>query len=68
MNNQVSFVDWIFFFVSAIRFIAASQDDFWAKFGELVFLIACMFFYPVLSERLKGAITSRRTFVVDARV
>jgi len=43
-NNQINFLGWILFIVSAIGFIIASVGSFWAMFGSLFFLIACIVF------------------------
>jgi len=43
-NHQINFVGWILFVVSAIGFCIASIGHFWAMFGSVFFLLACLIF------------------------
>ena len=43
-NRQVDFLGWILFIVSALGFIVASVGSFWAMFGSVFFLLACLVF------------------------
>lgn len=43
-NRQINFIGWLLFDVSAIGFIIASIGNFWAMFGSIFFLIACIVF------------------------
>ena len=45
MNNKnINFLGWILFLVSAIGFIISSVGNFWAMFGSIFFLVACVVF------------------------
>lgn len=43
-NHQINFVGWILFVVSAVGFCIASIGNFWAMFGSVFFLVACLVF------------------------
>ena len=43
-NRQIDFIGWILFIVSACGFIIASIGSFWAMFGSVFFLLACLIF------------------------
>jgi hypothetical protein len=43
-NHQINFVGWILFVISAAGFCIASIGSFWAMFGSVFFLIACLVF------------------------
>ena len=43
-NRQIDFFGWVLFVVSAIGFIIASIGNFWAMFGSVFFLLACLVF------------------------
>jgi len=43
-DKTINFIGWILFCVSAIGFIIASIGNFWAMFGSVFFLIACLVF------------------------
>ena len=43
-NHQINFFGWILFVVSAIGFCIASIGNFWAMFGSVFFLLACLVF------------------------
>ncbi|MFK7752542.1 MAG: cytochrome oxidase subunit III [Sedimentitalea sp.] len=43
-NKQVNLLGWVLFIVSAIGFCIASIGQFWAMFGSVFFLLACLVF------------------------
>lgn len=43
-DHQINFLGWILFLVSAVGFCIASIGHFWAMFGSLFFLVACLVF------------------------
>ena len=43
-NNQIDFFGWILFVASAVGFVIASVGSFWAMFGSVFFLMACLVF------------------------
>lgn len=43
-NRQIDFFGWALFVLSAIGFIIASVGNFWAMFGSIFFLLACVVF------------------------
>lgn len=43
-NHQINFLGWILFVVSALGFCIASIGSFWAMFGSVFFLAACIVF------------------------
>jgi hypothetical protein len=43
-NNQINFVGWVLFILSALGFIIASIGSFWGMVGSVFFLIACLVF------------------------
>lgn len=43
-NRHITLIGWGLFLVSAIGFCIASIGDFWAMFGSVFFLIACLVF------------------------
>jgi len=55
MNNvKINLLGWILFLISAIGFIKASVENFWAMFGSVFFLIACIvFLIPFLNMEKK---------------
>ena len=49
-NNQINFIGWILFILSALGFIIASIGNFWGMVGSIFFLVACfVFLIPFLS-------------------
>lgn len=51
-DDQINFIGWILFVISAIGFCIASIGDFWAMFGSVFFLIACfVFMFPFFRRR-----------------
>lgn len=51
-NRQIDFLGWVLFVLSAIGFIVASIGNFWAMFGSVFFLLACLvFIIPFFRER-----------------
>ena len=55
MNNvKINLLGWVLFLVSAIGFVKASVGSFWAMFGRVFFLIACIvFLIPFLNMKKK---------------
>ena len=43
-NQTINLIGWILFIVSARGFVISSIGSFWAMFGSLFFLIACIVF------------------------
>ena len=43
-NKKINFIGWILFIISALGFIKSSIGNFWAMFGSLFFLVACIVF------------------------
>ena len=43
-DHQINFLGWILFVISAIGFCIASIGHFWAMFGSVFFLVACLVF------------------------
>jgi hypothetical protein len=43
-DNQINFIGWILFTISAIGFIIASSGNFWSMFGSVAFFVACIIF------------------------
>lgn len=43
-DHQINFLGWILFLISAIGFCIASIGHFWAMFGSVFFLVACLVF------------------------
>ena len=43
-NRQIDFLGWVLFILSAFGFIIASIGSFWAMFGSVFFLLACLVF------------------------
>lgn len=43
-NHHLNFLGWILFIVSAVGFCIASWGHFWAMFGSVFFLLACLVF------------------------
>ncbi|MEP1962127.1 cytochrome oxidase subunit III [Tateyamaria sp.] len=43
-NHQITFIGWILFVISALGFCIASIGSFWAMFGSVFFLVACLVF------------------------
>jgi hypothetical protein len=43
-NNQINFIGWILFILSALGFIIASIGNFWGMVGLFFFLVACLVF------------------------
>ena len=43
-NKNINLLGWILFIVTAIGFTISSIDNFWAMFGSLFFLVACIVF------------------------
>lgn len=43
-NQHIALLGWVLFIVSAIGFCIASWGDFWAMFGSIFFLLACIVF------------------------
>ena len=43
-NRNINLLGWILFIVTAIGFTISSIDNFWAMFGSLFFLVACIVF------------------------
>lgn len=43
-NRNLVLVGWILFTMSALGYIVASFGDFWAMFGSVCFLVACLVF------------------------
>ena len=43
-NTHINLVGWALFIVSAIGFCIASIGNFWAMFGSVFFLLACLVF------------------------
>ena len=43
-NRNKNLLGWILFVISTIGFIKSSAEIFWAMFGTIIFLIACLIF------------------------
>ena len=43
-DHSINLLGWILFVISACGFIIASWGNFWAMFGSVFFLIACLVF------------------------
>ena len=43
-NDQINFIGWILFTISAVCFCIASIGSFWSMSGSLFFLVACFIF------------------------
>jgi len=43
-NKKINFIGWILFIISALGFIISSIGNFWAMFGSIFFLAACIIF------------------------
>tara|TARA_B110000438_G_scaffold211090_1_gene203120 strand:- start:794 stop:958 length:165 start_codon:yes stop_codon:yes gene_type:complete len=43
-NRNINILGWILFLISAVGFIVSSLENFWALFGSIFFLIACLVF------------------------
>ncbi|MFD0860206.1 cytochrome oxidase subunit III [Roseovarius aquimarinus] len=43
-DHQINFLGWGLFLVSAVGFCIASIGHFWAMFGSVFFLVACLVF------------------------
>ena len=55
MNKvKINPLGWVLFLVSAMGFIKASVESFWAMFGSVFFLIGCIvFLIPFLNMKKK---------------
>ena len=50
-NNTINLIGWILFIISAIGFVIYSISSFWALFGSVFFLVACLvFLIPFFSK------------------
>ena len=43
-NNTINLIGWILFIISAIGLVISSIVSFWAMFGSVFFLVACLVF------------------------
>ena len=43
-TRHIVLAGWILFTLSALGYIVASWGDFWAMFGSVCFLVACLVF------------------------
>ena len=43
-NKNINLLGWILFIISASGFTISSIGSFWAMFGSLFFLVACLIF------------------------
>jgi hypothetical protein len=43
-DHQINFIGWILFLIFAVGFCIASIGSFWAMFGSIFFLVACVVF------------------------
>lgn len=43
-DHKINLLGWVLFVVSAAGFIIASIGNFWAMFGSVFFLLACLVF------------------------
>ena len=43
-NRNVNLIGWMLFIVSTVVFTVSSIGNFWAMFGSLFFLVACIIF------------------------
>ena len=43
-NKKINFIGWSLFVISALGFIMSSIGNFWAMFGSVFFLVACIIF------------------------
>ena len=43
-NNAINLISWLLLIISAIGFIIPSIGSFWAMFGGVLFLVACLVF------------------------
>ncbi len=50
-NRTITLIGWILFITSAIGFCIASVGDFWAMFGSVFFLLACLVFLIPLFKK-----------------
>ena len=51
-DNTINLIGWILVFISAIGFIISSIGSFWAMFGSVFFLVACLvFLIPVFRKK-----------------
>jgi hypothetical protein len=46
-NRHLELLGWLFFTVSAIGYVVSSIGNFWAMFGSVFFLVACLVFLVV---------------------
>ena len=44
INNQINFMGWILFILSAVSFIIASIGSSWGMLGSIFFSVACLVF------------------------
>ena len=51
-NNTLNLIGWILFIISAIGFLIASKGSFWAMFGSVFFLVACLVLPVPFSARM----------------
>ena len=42
--KTINIIGWVLFLISSIGFIMSSIENFWAMFGSLFFLVACIVF------------------------
>jgi len=43
-NNTINLIGWILFIISATGFVISRIGSFWAMFGSVFFLVACLVF------------------------
>ena len=43
-NNQINFIGWVLFNLSALGFLIASIGNFWGMIGSIFFLVSCFVF------------------------
>ena len=43
-NNTINLIGWNLFIISAIGFVISSIGSFWAMFGGVLLLVACLVF------------------------
>ena len=43
-NKNINLIGWILFIISALGVVISSVGSFWAMFGSLFFLVACIVF------------------------
>ena len=53
-NRNINLIGWILFIISAIGFTISSKGNFWAMFGSLFFLIACIIFLVPFFKKEKN--------------